>query len=62
MESDYNDSCHIIGNEQMVPGLQMASKAFINICVVELGKPYVLPELGRNFARTNDGVRGYRRW
>jgi len=30
MESDYNGSPHIIGNGQMIPGLQMASKAFIN--------------------------------
>jgi len=36
----------------------MASKAFTIICGVELGKPYVLPELGRNSARSNDGTEG----
>jgi hypothetical protein len=36
----------------------MASKAFIIICVVELGKLYVLPELGRYFVRSNDGAEG----
>ena len=43
MESDYNGLRNIIGNGQMVPGLQMASKVFIIICDIELGKPYVLP-------------------
>ena len=28
----------------MILGLQMASKAFIIICGVELGKPHLLPE------------------
>ncbi len=32
MESDYNGSRFIIGNGQMIPGLQMASKASIIIC------------------------------
>ncbi len=36
----------------------MASKAFTIICDVELGKPYVLPELGRNSVRSNDGTEG----
>jgi len=36
----------------------VASKAFTIICVVELGKPYVLPELGRNSVRSNDGTEG----
>ena len=37
----------------------MASKAFVIICGVELGKPYVLPENpGRNSVRSNDGTEG----
>ncbi len=43
----------------MIPGLKMASKAFIVICDVELGKPYMLPELpGRDLVRVNDGIEG----
>ena len=44
-ESDYNGCCHSIGNGQMVPGLEMASKAFIIIRDAELGKPYMLPNI-----------------
>ncbi len=37
----------------------MASKAFVFICGVELGKPHKLPEyLGRNSARGNNGIGG----
>ena len=57
-ESDYNGSCFIIGNGQMVPGLKMASKVSIIICDIELGKPYVLPKMGRNSVRSNDGIEG----
>jgi len=57
-EPDYNGLRDIIGNGHTVSGLQMASKAFTIICDVELGKPYVLPELGRNSARSNDGTEG----
>jgi hypothetical protein len=38
-ESDYNGWIDVIGNGHTVPGLQMASKVFIIICDVELGKP-----------------------
>ncbi|KAF5417749.1 MAG: hypothetical protein C5S38_00980 [Candidatus Methanophagaceae archaeon] len=36
-ELDYNGCRDVIEGGQMVSGLQMASKAFINICDVELG-------------------------
>jgi hypothetical protein len=42
----------------MNPGLQMASKAFIIIHDVELGKPFVLQETGRNSAKSNNGTEG----
>jgi hypothetical protein len=42
----------------MNPGLQMASKAFIIIHDVELGKPHMFPEGGRNSARSNNVIRG----
>ena len=45
-KSDYNGCRDVIGNGQTISGLQMASKAFINICDVELGKPYALPVFG----------------
>ena len=58
-KSDYNGCRDVIGDGQMVSGLQMASKAFINICDVELGKPPKLPESpGRDPVRANDGVGG----
>ena len=58
-ESDYNGWINVIGNGHMVPGLQMASKVFIIICDVELGKPYMLPEKpGSDPARANDGIEG----
>ncbi|MEA1957186.1 MAG: hypothetical protein U9N01_02390 [Euryarchaeota archaeon] len=48
-----------MGNGQMVLGSQKASKAFIVIRDVELGKPYMLPEsLGRDLVRVNDGIEG----
>jgi hypothetical protein len=48
-----------MGNGQTVTGSEMASKAFIVICDVELGKPYMLPEsLGRDLVRVNDGIEG----
>ena len=31
-----------MGNEQMIPGLEMTPKVFIIIYDVKLGKPYVL--------------------
>ena len=37
MESDHNGWHDVIGAGQMIPGLKMASKAFIVICDVELG-------------------------
>jgi len=49
----------VVGNGQTVSGLQMASKAFIIICDVELGKPYALPENpGRSSVRSNEGSEG----
>jgi len=58
-ESDHNGYLDVMGNGQMVLGSQMASKAFIVICDVELGKPYMLPEsLGRDLVRVNDGIEG----
>jgi len=43
----------------MVSGSQMASKAFIIIWDVELGKPYALPEdPGRSSVRSNEGAEG----
>ena len=39
-------------------GLQMASKEFIIIHDVELGKPFVLQETGRNSAKSNNGTEG----
>ena len=58
-ESDYNGWIYVIGNGHMVPGLQMASKVFIIICDVELGKPYMLPEKpGSDPVRANDGIEG----
>jgi len=58
-KSDYNGCRYVIGNGQMVSGLQMASKAFTIICDVELGKPYMLPENpGRDPVRANDGIEG----
>ena len=57
-ESDYNGSCYIIGNGQMVPGLQMASKVSVIICDIELGKPDMLPKTGRNSVRNDDGIAG----
>ena len=59
MKSDYNDWEGIVGNGQTVSGLQMASKSFIIICDVELGKPYALPENpGRSSVRSNEGAEG----
>jgi hypothetical protein len=58
-KSDYNGCNDVIGNEQTVSGLQMASKAFIIICDIELGKPNMFPENpGRDPVRVNDGIVG----
>ncbi|MEA2051644.1 MAG: hypothetical protein U9O90_02325 [Euryarchaeota archaeon] len=43
VESDHNGCWDVMGDGQTVLGSQMASKAFILICDVELGKPYMLP-------------------
>ena len=43
IESDYNGSFDVIGNGQMILGLQMASKAFEIIQDMVLGKPNELP-------------------
>lgn len=57
-KSDYDGSCHIIGNGHTIFGLQVASKVFGIICDVELGKPYALQRTGRNFAKSNNGAEG----
>jgi hypothetical protein len=58
-ESVHNGYWDVMGNGQTVLGSQMASKAFIGICDVELGKPYMLPESpGRDPVRVNDGIEG----
>jgi hypothetical protein len=58
-ELDYNGWIDVIGNGHTVLGLQMASKVFIIICDIELGKPYMLLEYpGRDPARVNDGIEG----
>jgi ATP-dependent Zn protease len=41
---DYNGCGDVIGNGQMVSGSQVASKVFIIIRDVELGKPNMLPK------------------
>jgi len=63
MEPDYNGCVNVLGNGQLVPGLKMASKVCTIICDMELGKPHMLPKLGRNFVRSDDGIggRGYGR-
>ena len=59
MKSDYNGCGDVIGNGQTISGLQMASKSFIIICDVELGKPNMLPENpGSDPVRVNDGIVG----
>ena len=45
-EPDHTGCGYIMGNEQRVLGLQMASKVYIIICDIELGKPYALPVSG----------------
>ena len=56
---DYNGCRDVVGNGQTVSGLQMASKAFIIICDVELGKLNMLPENpGRDPVRANNGIVG----
>jgi hypothetical protein len=58
-KSDYNGCKDIIGNGQTVSGLQMASKAFMIICDIELGKPNMPPKnSGRDSVRANDGIVG----
>ena len=57
-ESDHSGSDYIMGNGHTIPGLKMAPKVFVIICDVELGKPYVLPILGRNSVRRDDGTAG----
>ena len=56
-ESDYNGYSDVIVDGRMILGLQMASKVFIIICDLELGKPLKLPEYpGRDPVRPNDGL------
>ena len=56
---DYTGYRDVIGDGQMVSGSQVASKAFIIICDVELGKPHKFPEYpGSDPVRANDGLGG----
>ena len=56
---DYDGWSDVVVNGQMVSGLQMASKVFIIICDVELGKPNMLPDNpGRDPVRATDGMVG----
>ena len=58
-KSDCNGCGDVVVNGQMVSGLQMASKVFVIICDVELGKPNMLPENpGSDPVRINDGIVG----
>ncbi|MGB2729040.1 MAG: hypothetical protein WBD09_11355, partial [Halobacteriota archaeon] len=58
-ESDHNGYCNVMGNGHTILGSKMASKAFINICGAELGKPYMFPASpGRDLVRVNDGIEG----
>ena len=58
-ESDYNGYSDVIVNGRTILGLQMASKVFIIICDVELGKPHKLPESpGIDPVMANDGLWG----
>ena len=59
-EPDCNGCGYIMGNEQRVLGLQMASKVYIIICDIELGKAYALPVSGQKSREGDDGaeVRG----
>lgn len=61
MDSDYNGCRDVVWGEQTFSGLQMASKASIIICDIELGKPNMLPENpGSDPVRVNDGIVGKR--
>ena len=56
---DYYGSKDVIVNGHTVSGLQMASKVFIIICDVELGKPNMLPDKpGIDPVRAIDGIVG----
>ena len=56
---DYDGSQNVVVNGQTVSGLQMASKVFTTICVVELGKPNMLPvNPGSDPVRAIDGIVG----
>ena len=59
MESDQNGYRYIMGNGQMILGLQMASNAFRIIHGAKLGKHNMLPEcLGSDLVRGNNGLVG----
>ncbi len=56
---DYDGLKDVIVNGHTVSGLQMASKVFIIICDVELGKPNMLPDKpGTEPVRVIDGIVG----
>jgi hypothetical protein len=58
-QSDYNGYSDVIVDGRTILSLQMASKVFIIICDVELGKPHKLPESpGIDPVRENDGLWG----
>ena len=58
MKSGQHGSKHMVTNGHMISGLQMAPKVLRSIYGVELGKPNVLPVMGRSSARKNDGAVG----
>lgn len=57
MESDPDGSDNIMGNGQIIPGLEMAPKVFTIIYDVKLGKPYVLP-IGKELLEEGRWCRG----
>jgi len=59
VEFGHNGYHNVMVYGHTIPGSKMASKAFIVICDVKLGKPYMLPESpGRDLVRVNDGIEG----
>nr|QNT35529.1 hypothetical protein NCGJLENL_00013 [uncultured Methanosarcinales archaeon] len=58
-EPDHNGCRDAMEDGQTILSSKMASKAFIIICDVELGKPYMLLEPpGRDPVRVNEGIDG----
>jgi hypothetical protein len=57
-KSGYSGSNYIIENGHKIFGLKVAPKTSIIIHGIELGKPNALPYMGRNSAKSNNGVEG----